>query len=517
MTGAIALLSIDPRSTSHKLVPHSIKGPVPPFLEGQSATSLNSKIVVYGGSEQDAGGSSTNAIHVFDVISGTWSGPALIDATAGQDGSSKSGGLSVGVLGAITAVAALMLVILGAVFWRIRKRRNLAAVSGKGGSSSPEMGYHPDSKDGAISMANMDSKTCYNRNSSTTLTPTEGGVTAPGTPKSIATTKTRTESNRHSQHVYDDRRSRRRPDRHASSYTVRSETSASHISLYPATPTVFLANSPSSFPPTPMVPAAYAFVNHSAVQHYPQVQRGHPSTAPDDSPSRKSSVYKVLVPNEYDDRQPLHRHESGYDSHAGSQQHSSTAGASSAGTPDSIHAVPWLDQAESYLQSPVEKKNYPRSRKTDASSVHSRPTYSAPPSQPTSPTAPSFSSEPGTPLDKHLTPVTTPRARKKRVPAPDYSRSATEPNLRSPTTPTEAAWRERGHDDLATYKVEVKEEPKVSNQQRNQQRSQGRIKRQQSAPGLSEFPMPPKPTASPRAPRSHAASQEQYASSHPHR
>ncbi|KAF9947447.1 hypothetical protein BGZ72_010543 [Mortierella alpina] len=520
LTGAIALFSIDPRSTSHKLLPSSIKGLVPPFLEGQSVTSLNSKIVVYGGSYQDASGSPKNAIHVFDVISGTWSGPALVDATAGQNGPSKSDGLSAGVLGAIAAVAALLLVILGAVFWRIRKRKSISAKSGNGGSSSPEMGYNPDSKDGAISMANMDRKTRYNRNSSTTLTPTEGAVTAPSTPKSIATTRTRMDSNSHIQNEYSDRRSRqRRPDRQASTYTVRSETSASHISLYPATSTIFLANSPSSFPPTPMVPAAYAFTNHSALQHYPQVQRGHPSPAPDHSPSRKSSVYKVLVPNDYDDRQPLHRRESADGSHAGSQQHSSTAGASSSGTPDSIHAVPWPDQGQNYLQASVEKKGYHRSRKADAASVHSRPTYSAPSSQPTSPTAPSFISEPEKSLHQQITPATTPRARKKRVPAPDYSRSATEPNLRSPTSPTEAAWIQGGHDDSSTYKVEVKD-PTASQQQqrqRHQQRSQDRIKRQQSAPGLSEFPMPPKPAASPRTPRSHATQlqQQQTVSSHP--
>ncbi|KAF9944489.1 hypothetical protein BGZ70_004595, partial [Mortierella alpina] len=262
-----------------------------------------------------------------------------------------------------------------------------------------------------------------------------------------------------------------------------------------------------------MVPAAYAFAQHSSgVQHYPQVQRGHPSPGPDHSPSRKSSVYKVQVPNDYDDRQPLHRHESAYDSPAGSQQHSSTAGASSSGSPDSVHAVPWPDPSQSYLNAPVEKRAYARGRKADASSVHSRPTYSAPSSQPTSPIAPSFSSEPENALNKQtMTPATTtPRTRKKRVPAPDYSRSATEPNLRSPTTPREAAWRQGAgdHDDSATYKVEVKE-PKVSRQQQNHPRPHDRMKRQQSAPGLSEFPMPPKPTASPRTPRNHAASQQQ--------
>ncbi|KAF9927291.1 hypothetical protein BGZ67_007570 [Mortierella alpina] len=87
-------------------------------------------------------------------------------------------------------------------------------------------------------------------------------------------------------------------------------------------------------------------------------------------------------------------------------------------------------------------------------------------------------------------------------------------------TPTEAAWTQGGKDDSATYKVEVKEH-KVSHQQRNNQRPQEGIKRQQSAPALSEFPMPPKPTASPRTPRSHAAyqhrqqQQQQNASPYP--
>ncbi|KAG0196664.1 hypothetical protein BGX28_009891 [Mortierella sp. GBA30] len=571
-TGTIALFSIDPRSSTFKLAPSSIKGNVPVFLDNQSVTSLNSKIVVYGGGrQQDGGGSPTNTVHVFDVISGTWQGPDLVDPTTGSNGqgsgSTKSGGLSAGVLGGIAAVAVLLVVAVGAIFWRIRRNKNKLSIGGGGGSDigrrvakDQNEYFNRDSKDAMISLSKMDSKRHSGLDSNITLTPTEGAPTVPNTPKSVSTVTTAKgcmDSTNNLQHDYRDRHSRpQRPNRLSSTYSVRSERSSSHISLYPAGSAIFLANSPSSLPPTPMVPAAYSVNGSAVLQHYQQTQQQYPrqyaATAPSTPqmpPNRKSSVYKVLVPDDYDDRQPLRSHRESCSSadEYNQQQQSSTAAASSSGSPASINAsAPWSSeqsqsQSNHQTSAQTERKKEevstksPRSRKesssssgngnatAERSSVYIQRSYAGPYSVTPPPMTARHvvASKKGASIhrstsdDQATTMCANPiqqqaysgtsRARtregerKIRVPLPlDESRSKTNhhyPRVKSsPTTPTESVWsqNEALDDDFGTYKVEVKG-PRIKPPSYSQDLSSSY---DPSSKGLSEFPMPPCSSAS---------------------
>ncbi|KAF9950375.1 hypothetical protein BGZ65_006664, partial [Modicella reniformis] len=119
--GTISVFSIDPRASAYKLVQSSVKNSSPLFLSKQSATALNSKIVVYGGLLQDGSGTS-NTIHVFDVISGTWFGPDLVDPSSSKQ--ATSGGMSTGVITWIVAAAVVILIaVVSIVVWRIRRNK----------------------------------------------------------------------------------------------------------------------------------------------------------------------------------------------------------------------------------------------------------------------------------------------------------------------------------------------------------------------------------------------------------
>ncbi|KAI8600208.1 hypothetical protein EDD21DRAFT_377789 [Dissophora ornata] len=346
--GTISVFSIDPRSSNFKLVQSSVFTPAPLFLPNQSVASLNSKIVIYGGFSQDAG--LINSVHIFDVIAGTWYGPGLVDPTA-VGSSPKAGGLSGAVIGGIAAALVVLIAVMGAAVWRIRRSRarkreevlrgEISHGSG-GGSSGSMQGDRdlPDNNDTIIRLQDMESKSQTNGDSdhaeqqlqqkqlqhkkepasesSITLADAAmtASTTAPNTPKS---TRQHAQGSNTKSSGSSTRRSSRpgQPSRQPSAHSMRSAGSG-RVSLFPAGSNIYLVNSPSMLPPTPTVPSVYTM---NAIDNSQSTQRHDDSpsnaTSPkDDSPSavtspnannKKGHVYKVNVPDAYDDRQPLHR------------------------------------------------------------------------------------------------------------------------------------------------------------------------------------------------------------------
>lgn len=295
-------MSIDPRSFNYKLVLSPVTGPSPVFLSGQSAASVSSKILVYGGVSSTG---PSNDIHAFDIISGTWSGPALVNASEG-DGAKN--GLSPAVIGGAVAGVLVLLAIIGFLVYRRRRSGKLMPLKGGASSRTEDL----DSKQAMINMMNMEDKSTNAprppRNSSSPGPPAREPTYKVETVRTVdPAAKTHPYSQHHSsrqsvaQHSIKPK-SRHAPSRQPSSYSVYSDGSASHISLFPVQSGIFLVDSPSLMPPTPIVPSAYT----TGAIKYPQHTYQSPPSVPQ-SPSRKGSVYKVAVPDDYDDRQPLHR------------------------------------------------------------------------------------------------------------------------------------------------------------------------------------------------------------------
>ncbi|KAF9924871.1 hypothetical protein FBU30_005244 [Linnemannia zychae] len=334
--GTISVYSIDPRISTFTLGRTLIKGISPLFQSSQSFTSLNSKIVVYGGAVP-------NAIHIFDVISGTWTGPALVDSSV----KSTSKGLSIGVIGGIAAAAVIVLIIGGFAIWRIRRqRRSTITSTAKDFTNAPlDDNIKVPIKDETIDLSALNNKNQpkldehkETSESFATLTQSIAPSSMPGTPAS--------QHRRHSNH--------KRPEkvsRHASAYSMRSERSASHISLFSANSTIYLAGPATIIPPNPTVPSAYSAVNLQQLQNAAAVYRstsapGTPNPRSATPPSRKGSIYQVAVPNDYDDRQPLHHHETSEERQAYLQM---SAKSTPDGSPASINGLQPLETASSTL------------------------------------------------------------------------------------------------------------------------------------------------------------------------
>ncbi|KAF9423923.1 hypothetical protein BGZ94_008141 [Podila epigama] len=350
-SGTIAILSIDPRSADYMLMQAPVKGSSPLFLPGQSVASLNSKIIVYGG-ESTTGPS--NAIHVFDIISGSWSGPLLVDPSQNEE---QATGLNPAIIGGAAACFVVLLVIIIGIIY---KRRRSTKQSISRGSTPVENDTHRHSKELMIHMMKMDDKKGAKtprplpRNPSTILPQSQRGGGADSTEtlseamdpmmsKAFPYPPTPKQSDRQQHNHYPiaslsestrqtKQQQRRAPSRQPSAYSVFSDGSASHISLFPAQSGIYLVDSPSLIPPTPIVPSAYA----TAPLQYPQVAYNASSTPmTGERLTRKGSTYKVTVPNDYDDRQPRH-----HDMAASRSSIDLPSGSSWSGQSDSRQAPP---------------------------------------------------------------------------------------------------------------------------------------------------------------------------------
>ncbi|KAF9119139.1 hypothetical protein BGW39_000530 [Mortierella sp. 14UC] len=318
--GVVSVYSIDPRISTLTLTRTPVKGFSPLFQPTQSFTSLNSRIVVYGGAVP-------NAIHIFDVISGTWTGPALVDPAAANTKITTKG-LSMGIIGGIATAAVILLMVGGLIVWRIRRRRRTT----KNIIDTPPI--NDDIKvpvnENAIDLLTLENKSRprledRKQDSSATLTPTTAPSSMPGTPVSQY-------KKRHSNQ-------QRRPggvSRHASAYSIRSDGSQAKI---------YLAGPATVLPSNPAIPSAYSTANLQQLQNAAAVYRstsapGTPNPRSADPPSRKGSVYKFSIPNDYDDRQPLHRH---HESSEEQQAYLQMSGKSSpSASPASLNGIPHL-------------------------------------------------------------------------------------------------------------------------------------------------------------------------------
>ncbi|KAF8934492.1 hypothetical protein BGZ52_004307 [Haplosporangium bisporale] len=163
--GLISVMSIDPRSFNYKLVQSPVTGPSPVFLSGQSAASVSSKIIVYGGTSPSG---PSNNIHSFDIISGTWSGPALADA---PNGNGAKSGLSPAIIGGAVAGVLVLLAVLGLFVYRRRRSTKLLPLK-LGTLSGTE---DRDNKQAMINMMNMEDKSTNAPLSVATLSPPSPG------------------------------------------------------------------------------------------------------------------------------------------------------------------------------------------------------------------------------------------------------------------------------------------------------------------------------------------------------
>ncbi|KAF9299728.1 hypothetical protein BGZ74_008713 [Mortierella antarctica] len=118
------------------------------FVVDKSAASVSSKILVYGGVSSTG---PSNDIHAFDIISGTWSGPALVNASEG-DGAKN--GLSPAVIGGAVAGVLVLLAIIGFLVYRRRRSGKLMPLKGGASSRTEDL----DSKQAMINMMNMEDK-----------------------------------------------------------------------------------------------------------------------------------------------------------------------------------------------------------------------------------------------------------------------------------------------------------------------------------------------------------------------
>ncbi|KAF9111014.1 hypothetical protein BGX27_005520 [Mortierella sp. AM989] len=450
--GTISIFSIDSRTSTYKLVQSLVSSPSPLFLENQSITTLNSKILVYGGIDEK--GVISNSVHIFDVISGTWSGPGLVDPKLTAVPQGKYGGLSVVVIGGIAVGVGVLIAIVCILVWQARRKK------------AKQLGIHKqqeldsidkNNKDKMIELLNMENESQstsdqygfqQRHNESNTTLAEFAANTTPKMPHSA-------EQNAH-QHQQHRKSSRsQRPTRQASSHSI---ASASHISLYSTASSIYLVDSPSTIPLTPMVPPAYAsksFEYHRPIQRYHTTESAPSTPGPS---SKKSSSYKVIVPDEYDDGLPSHRRNT--DEYTLFQPSSITAG--STGSSASFNmSLTEGGGTQTQPQQP-EKTQKPKSsskRNSKDSSNRSRTNRNDAPSvssQPSSPTSQKY------PLDVATSPTSTATSnqssssgRQRRTKAPAYPRSKTDPLIPlGPTSPTEGTSKSSElYRDSGTYEV----------------------------------------------------------------
>lgn len=491
--GVVAVYSIDPRIPTLTLTRTPVKGFSPLFQVTQSFTSLNSRIVVYGGAVP-------NAIHIFDVISGTWTGPALVDPSAAS-AVPPSKGLSMGIIGGIAAAAVVVLLVAGLAIWQIRRRRSRRTTQTK--SPTDDIPFNDDLKvpvmEDTIDLLTMDSKNRprfddRRQTSESTLTPSMAPSSMPGTPVS--------------QHRKRNSNQQRRPggvSRHASGYSLRSEGSSSRVSLYPANSTVYLAGPATVIPPNPTIPSAFSTANLQKLQNAAAVYKstsapGTPNPRSADSPSRKGTMYKFSVPNDYDDRQPLHHHESSEEQQAYLQM---SAKSTPDGSPASITGSRPLETASSAtLGNSSHGHSHSQSQsRSDTSVSYPRPSFSSS-SQPASPRQPRPSTS--TIDSEHQSQQSYQNQQQQSNPS---SRAASRPRkkrtdgaapLKSPTSPTflkesssPSSQRYTDHRDSGSYKIEYRD-PSLLLQQQLQPQQLQQLQRQY---GYSNPASPTTPTS----------------------
>lgn len=462
------MYSIDPRIPTLTLTRTPVKGFSPLFQVTQSFTSLNSRIVVYGGEV-------LNAIHIFDVISGTWTGPALVDPSAAS-AVPPSKGLSMGIIGGIAAATVAILLLAGLAIWRIRRHRSRTT---RTRSPTDDIPFNDDVKvpvmEDTIDLLTMDNKNRprfddRRQTSESTLTPSMAPSSMPGTPVS--------------QHKKGNSNQQRKPggvSKHTSGYSLRSEGSSSRVSLYPTNSTVYLAGAATVIPPNPTIPSAFSTANLQELQNAAAVYRstsapGTPNPRSADPPSRKGSMYKFSVPNDYDDRQPLHHHESSEEQQAYLQM---SAKSTPDGSPASITGSRPLETASSATlghSSHGHSHSQSQSR-SDTSGSYPRPSFSSS-SQPASPRQPRPSTS--TIDSEHQFQQSHQSQQQQSNPS---SRAASRPRkkrtegaapLKSPTSPTfpkvsssSSSQRYADHRDSGSYKIEYRD-PSLFQQQQQQ-------------------------------------------------
>ncbi|GJJ73629.1 hypothetical protein EMPS_05987 [Entomortierella parvispora] len=318
--GTIALYSIDPRISSYKLVQSLARGLVPQFLAQQAVTILNSKIIVYGGLDPKSS-SPSNGISIFDVIAGTWTGPALVNPTSfgsGANGDSDSKKPNFAMIGGIAAGVAVLFLIVGALAWRRRRRTSNRT---KGVEMLKDEAYDVKTQrtpGNQMHLAYLDQKRNPASDSSSTLALTEAQPSTPGTPLSAHGQQERAQEasqQRHQQPYHPPPPNPQpagtrpgRPSRQSSSHSVRSSLSSGHISLFPASSQIYLVSSPPMLPPTPALPSEYTgSANQRQEQHPSPLRNTSPSSFSQPISRKGSSNYKVNIPDNYDDRQPINR------------------------------------------------------------------------------------------------------------------------------------------------------------------------------------------------------------------
>ncbi|KAG0346583.1 40S ribosomal protein S4, X isoform, partial [Podila humilis] len=452
--GLVSIMTIDPRNFNYKLTQAPVNGKVPNFLTGQSAASINSQIVIYGG--QSSAGPS-NDIHIFNIISGTWSGPALVTVPA-ENGSSAVGP-NAAIIGGAAAGAALLIAIIG--FLLCRSRRSSKQLPSR--DTAPLEAENRDNKLAMIDMLSMEAKSCstpriphhpstpgpqavrsYTADSNTTLTQTD-----PVVPANHPYSQSRSQGV--SQHSTKSK-SRRMISRQPSAYSVYSDGAASHISLFPIqSGNVYLVDSPSLMPPTPIVPSAYT--NNTIKSPHLTLVAVTPSTV--ESPNIKGTVYNVAVRDDYDDRRPLQRQGTTEDNRT--YQHMASS-QSSTGSPSGS----WSGQSDSQPVLPAETITDRPSRSQQRSS---QSTLSQSTSQPMSPSRSSFD-VPQTPTSalhskqsvQSSKPSKTRRKRPSTSTASRLSPADNAPPGTSTLLPPPTSFDRNEQRDSHAYKVEYKEQ-----------------------------------------------------------
>lgn len=388
-----------------------------------------------------------------------------------------SEGLSIGIIAGIAAAAAVVLLIIGGLaVWRIRRHRRTTQTQTKAADNIPiDDDIKVPVKDSSIDLLTLDTKSHSRyddrrQTSESTLTPSMATASIPGTPAS--------------QHMKRHSNQQRRPggaSRHASGYSIRSEKSSSRVSLFPPNSTVYLAGPATVIPSNPKIPSAYTAANLQQLQNAAAVYRstsapGTPNPRSADPPSRKGSMYKFSVPNDYDDRQPLRHHESSEEQQAYLQM---SARSTPSGSPASIAGSRPLEAASSATlgnssHGHSHSQSHPRS---DTSGSYPRPSFSSS-SQPASPkqSRPSTST-----IDSEFQ-----YQQQQQQQVPPSSRGASRPRkkrtdgaapLKSPTSPTtpkgsSSSQRYVDHRDSGSYKVEYQDSSLQHQQQHQPQQLQ---------------------------------------------
>lgn len=409
---------------------------------------------MYGGASSSG---PSNNIHSFDIISGTWSGPALANAPNGDGAKS---GLSSAVIGGVVAGVLVLLAVIGFLVYRRRRSAKLLPLK-LGTLSGTE---DRDNKQAMINMMNMEDKS--------TNAPLVRNPSSPQLAKhkthSNATLRTvdpaaktypypQSRSSRHSVVQHSSKpKSRHVPSRQPSSYSVYSDGSASHISLFPVQSGIYLVDSPSLMPPTPVVPSAYT----AGAIKYPQHTYQSPPSAPQ-SPGRKISVYKVAVPDDYDDRQPLHRQgtadENFYQPTAASRSSVDSPRGSWSGQSDN-RPVQHADTTQrSHRRDGSSSERTHRSRRPShsaSSTSHSVPTSPVASNADISPTGPTSASR-----SHRRTHSSSSKTRRKRTQASTPRMPSFDGVSQSVATltPPSPGYNRREHRDSGSYKVEYRD------------------------------------------------------------